>query len=227
MSKVTHTTYSETQTLSHTALNTIHGSLETATAAISNANIKKGSLDSDNIKFSECPVNYWATVQSESNANALAVASVQTTTDTTATIVQSDHGSKHCKVAPDIAVYRGDIVRLTFHWEVQSIAFTSGVTDRLVKFFFRTVWTTAGTVDSDAGFLTNTGIPAYGSMKRDGANNKSALPHRSASWDIIFTVGSTDTLEEVLLYVQSDNGSGSNFNTTLGEGSMTVQIYNR
>ena len=52
MSKVTHTTYSETQTLSHTALNTIQASVETATAAISNANIKKGSLDGDNIKFS-------------------------------------------------------------------------------------------------------------------------------------------------------------------------------
>ena len=230
MSKVTHTTYSETQTLSHTALNTIHGSVETATAAISNANIKKGSLDSDSIKFSECPVNYWATVQSESNANALDVSSVQTTTNETATIVQSDHGSKNCHVSPNTVLYPGDIVRLTFHWEIKSIAFTGGgspITDRLVKFFFRTVWDSAGTVDSDAGFLANTGIPSYGSMKRDGAGNMSALPHRSASWDIIFTVGSADTLEEVYLYVQSDNGSGSNFNTTLGEGSMTVQIYNR
>ena len=226
MSKVTHTTYSETQTLSHTALNTIQASVETATAAISNANIKKGSLDGDNIKFSECPVNYWATVQSHSNTPST-VSSGQTIGNTTAAIVQSDHGSKHCKLTPSISVEPGDIVRLSFHWEILSIAMTTSVVNRQASFFFRTVWTSAGTVDSDAGSLANTGKPAYGSMKRDGAGNKSALPHRSASWDIIFTVGSTDTLEEVILYTQNINGSGVDFNTVLGDGSMTVQIYNR
>ena len=226
MSKVTHTTYSETQTLSHTALNTIQASVETATAAISKDNIKKGSLDSDNIKFSECPVNYWATVQSASNT-ARAVSSVQSINGTTATIVQSDHGTKHCKLTPGVTVYPGDIVRLSFHWEIKSIAFTAGVLNRKAKFFFRTIWTSAGTVDSNSGFLANTGEAKYGSMKRDGAGNKSALPHRSAAWDIVFTVGSTDTLGQVLLYFQNENGTGTDFTTELGDGSMTVQIYNR
>jgi hypothetical protein len=222
MSTVKHTTYSETQTLSAGSLNTIQSDMETATAAISNGNIKKGSLDGDNIKFSDVPVLYWETVQSASNTG-VAVSSTQTIGNTTAAIVQSVHSTHHCKVTPNVVVSPGDIVRLTFHWEILSIAIQASITDRLATFFFRTIWATAGTIDSPF----STGTPAYGSMKIDGAGNKSQLPHRSASWDVIFTVGATDTLQEVLLYVQNVNGSGSDFNTVLGDGSMTVQIYNR
>ena len=228
MSKVTHTTYSETQTLSHTALNAIQSSVETATGAISNDNVKKGSLDPDNIKFAEVPISYWGTVQSESNAVALGVASTQTVNSAVAAVVQSDHGSKQCKISPNVAVYPGDIVRLSFHWEILSIAMDTSVTNRLLKFFFRTVWASGGTVDSDAGVLGYTGVPSYGSMKIDGAGNKSQLPHRTASWDIIFTVGgSGDTLQHVLLMTQIHHGSGVGFACHLGEGSMTVQVYNR
>tara|TARA_R110000765_G_scaffold154191_1_gene257182 strand:+ start:2526 stop:3197 length:672 start_codon:yes stop_codon:yes gene_type:complete len=223
MSTVSHTTYSETQTVSADSLNTIQTALESASGSIDNSNIRKESLNTNAVSYTVLPVRYWATCQSHSNTQ-LAVTSSQTITGTTATIVQSIHGSKNCTIEPDTAIAKGEIVRISFHWEVQEVAYTVAVSDRFAEFFIRTVWTTAGTIIKPY----SAGSAQIGSWKQYANNSRAPQgEHRIVALDTIFTVPSTDTLEEVHLIIQNNNGSGSDFATKLGDGSMTVQVYNR
>ncbi len=223
MSTVSHTTYDQTQTVSAASLNTIQSSLESASGSINDSNIRKESLDTDAVSYSVLPVRYWATCQSHSN-NQLSVTSTQTITGTTVTNVQSVHGSKNCTISPNLALTKGEIVRISFHWEVQEVAYDAAVPDRFASFFIRTVWSSAGTIAKPY----STGSAQIGSWKQYA--NGSRAPqgiHRTVAWDTIFTVPSDDTLTSVQLMIQNDNGSGGNFSTKLGDGSMTVQVYNR
>jgi hypothetical protein len=190
---------------------------------VNDSNIRKESLDTRSVSHAVLPVFYWATCQSHSNTE-LSSASVQTITGTTATYVQSVHGSKNCIISPNIEVLKGMIVRINFHWEVSQVVFSVSVPDRQARFIVRTIWASGGTIDNPYSY----GRCHIGSFKKY-ANSKTAAQgdRRQASWDGIFTVPATDTLQTVVLVLQNDNGGGSDFATTLGDGSMTVQVYNR
>lgn len=224
MSTVSHTAYSETQTISASSLNTIQSSLESASGSVNDSNIRKESLDTRSVSHAVLPVFYWATCQSHSNTE-LSSASVQTITGTTATYVQSVHGSKNCIISPNIEVLKGMIVRINFHWEVSQVAFTASVPDRQARFIVRTIWASGGTIDNPYSY----GRCHIGSWKKyDVSAVASQGNQRQASWDGIFTVPATDTLQTVALVFENYNGaSGGNFATKLGDGSMTVQVYNR
>jgi len=224
MSTVSHTTYDQTQTVSAASLNTIQSSLESASGSVNDSNIRKESLHTDAVSYSVLPVKYWATCQSNSSTPLNTTASSQTITGTTITNVQSVHGSKNCIIQPNLLIKKGEIVRVNFHWEVEDVAYTASVTDRFAGFIIRTVWASGGTIDNPYSY----GTVHIGSFKKYGNSITSNQgQHRTVSWDGIFTVPSNDTLQSVSLMIQNDNGSGSNFSTKLGDGSMTVQVYNR
>ena len=54
MSTVSHTTYSETQTVSADSLNTIQTALESASGSIDNSNIRKESLNTNAVSYTVC-----------------------------------------------------------------------------------------------------------------------------------------------------------------------------
>ncbi len=224
MSTVSHTTYDETQTISAASLNTIQSSLESASGSINDSNIRKESLHTESVSYAVLPVRYWATCQSHSNAQT-SVASLQSINGTTVTNVQSVHGSKNCTISPtNLALTKGEIVRITFHWEVHKVDYNAAVPNRFASFFIRTVWSSAGTIIKPY----STGSAEIGSWKQYADNSRAPQGvHRTVAWDTIFTVPSDDTLTSVQLMIQNNNGSGSDFTTRLGDGSMTVQVYNR
>ena len=223
MSTVSHTAYSETQTISAASLNTIQSSLESASGSVNDSNIRKESLDTRSVSHAVLPVFYWATCQSHSNTE-LSTASVQTINGTTATYVQSVHGSKNCIISPNISVLKGMIVRINFHWEVAEVSYSATVPDRQARFIVRTIWSSGGTIDNPYAY----GRCHIGSFKKYDVSSTAAQgQRRQASWDGIFTVPATDTLQTVALVLQNDNGGGSDFDTKLGDGAMTVQVYNR
>tara|TARA_R110000751_G_scaffold118098_1_gene218453 strand:+ start:842 stop:1522 length:681 start_codon:yes stop_codon:yes gene_type:complete len=226
MSTVSHTAYSETQTISAASLNTIQSSLESASGSVNDSNIRKESLDTRSVSHAVLPVFYWATCQSHSNTE-LSTASVQTINGTTATYVQSVHGSKNCIISPNISVLKGMIVRINFHWEVMNVTYSATVPDRQARFIVRTIWSSGGgtTIDNPYAY----GRCHIGSFKKYDVSSTAAQgQRRQASWDGIFTVPATDTLETVALVFENYNGaSGGDFDTKLGDGAMTVQVYNR
>ena len=223
MTTVNPVTYIENQTISASSLNSVQASLESASQDVENDNVKKESLDKDAVSFTTLPVFYWATCQSNSN-DPLDITTKQSITGTTITNVQSIYGSKNCTILPDKQILKGMIVRINFHWEVFIAAFTSSVTDRTARFKVRTTWTSAGVLDNPYNY----GACHIGTFKKyDNAKTLDQGRYRTASWDGIFNVPSTDTLEKVELMFENHNGSGSDFTTKLGDGSMTVQVYNR
>tara|TARA_R110000803_G_scaffold20986_5_gene53348 strand:- start:4372 stop:5043 length:672 start_codon:yes stop_codon:yes gene_type:complete len=223
MTTVNPVTYSKNQTISATSLNSVQNALEAASADIENDNIRKESLHTESVSYAVLPVRYWATCQSNSNT-PLSYSSVQTITGTTITNVQSVHTSKNCTIEPGLALLKGEIVRINFHWEVLQVAHTASITDRFAGFVVRTIWTAAGTIDNPYSY----GTVQIGSFKKYGNSiTCDQGDHRTVSWDGIFTPPSNDTLVSVSLMIQNNNGSGSDFATTLGDGSMTVQVYNR
>lgn len=116
------------------------------------------------------------------------------------------------------------IVRINFHWEVMNVTYSATVPDRQARFIVRTIWSSGGTIDNPYAY----GRCHIGSFKKYDVSSTAAQgQRRQASWDGIFTVPATDTLQTVALVLQNDNGGGSDFDTKLGDGAMTVQVYNR
>lgn len=224
MSTVTHTTYSETQTVSAASLNTIQGSLESSSGSIDNNNIRKESLHCDAVDYATMPVRHWATVQSHKNSQ-LSSTVVQTISNTTITNVVSATG-KICRILlpSGFAVSKGEIVRITFHWEVYNVTHDAAVENRLLKFIVRTEWGGGTVIDNPYDY----GRCHIGSFKKYDAGKTAAQGNRrTASWDGIFTVPSTAVLLHVTLMIQNDNGTGGDFDSKIGDGSMTLQVYNR